>query len=167
MSFLASSIKNLLPIVVLLVTTCFGSLQAQTVSDESEIQAFTRNFMCAYNRQDHAALGEMYLSDAVQIDAEGKQIKGADSIAMNFEEQFRFNNVTLLLRSSAINWSDAQYAFVASGTYEIYGNTYVYDIKINTIGSYANTMVKENGTWKIARSVLMPPRETGTPASKR
>jgi len=157
--------KNLLSLAALLIATSYSSLQAQTVSDEMEMQAFARNFMSAYNRQDYAALREMYTADAVRMDALGKEIKGADSIATYFEEQFIHNNLTLLLRHSGIRWSDAQHAWVAYGNYEIYGNTIVYDIEINRSGSYANTMLKENGAWKIARSVLTSMSQTSIPSS--
>jgi quinol monooxygenase YgiN len=66
------------------------------------------------------------------------------------------NNVTLLLRQTQIVWSDFEEAFIARGTYEIYGRTNVYDINIHTTGAYANTMVEYNGEWKITRSVLSP-----------
>ena len=36
----------------------------------------------------------------------------------------------------------------------MYGKTYVYDIPINITGSYANTMQKKDGEWKIAKSWL-------------
>jgi ketosteroid isomerase-like protein len=134
-----------------------SSLQAQSVNDEMELLAFTRRFMAAYNAQDHAALGKMYTDDAVRVDQEGKEIKGTDNIAAYFAEQFRKNNATLLLKQTDINWSDAQHAWVAKGNYEVYGRTYVYDIAIDIVGSYANAMQKKDGVWKIAKSWLSQP----------
>lgn len=134
-----------------------SSLQAQTVNDELELQAFARRFMAAYNAQDHAALGKMYTDDAARIDPQGKEIKGADNIAAYFADQFRNNYATLLIRQTGISWSDAEHAWVAKGNYEVYGKTYVYDIDIDIAGSYANAMQKKDGEWKIARSVLSPP----------
>jgi ketosteroid isomerase-like protein len=148
--------KNLFFIATLF---CFAgsSLQAQSVNDELELQAFTRRFMAAYNAQDHAAIGKMYTDDAVRIDQQGKQIVGAENIANYFAEQFRNNNATLLLKHTGISWSDAEHAWVAKGNYEVYGKTIVYDIPINIVGSYANAMQKKDGEWKIAKSVLTPP----------
>lgn len=131
-----------------------SSLQAQSVNDELELQAFTRRFMAAYNAQDPVALGKMYTDDAVRTDHTGKQIKGAENIAAYFDDQFRLNNATLLLRQTGINWSDAEHALVTRGNYEVYGKTNVYDIPINNVGSYANAMQKKNGEWKIAKSWL-------------
>ncbi len=146
--------RNILFLAALLCVATLSNLQAQSVSDEAEMQDFTRNFMAAYNRQDHAALQKMYTSDAVRVGEQGKETSGADQIAAFFSDQFIYNNTTLLLRQSIIGWSDAQHAFLARGTYEIYGKTHVYDIKINRSGAYVNTMIKENGEWKIAKSVL-------------
>jgi ketosteroid isomerase-like protein len=129
----------------------------QSVNDEQELQAFTRRFMAAYNAQDHAELRKMYTDDAVRMDPQGKQIKGAANIAAYFAEQFVKNNSTLLLKHTGIGWSDAEHAWVAKGNYEVYGKTYVYDIPINIVGSYANAMEKKDGVWKIAKSVLTTP----------
>jgi ketosteroid isomerase-like protein len=135
---------------------CAMALQAQSATYEADMQVFVRKFMAAYNAGDHAAIGTMYTADAVRIDTEGKKIEGADKIANFFAEQFRLNNATLLLRQNSISWSDAEHAWVAKGAYEVYGKTNVYDIEINVVGQYANTMSNQNGEWKIAKSVLMP-----------
>ena len=150
-----SNMKNLFFLAALLFAA-FGTL-AQSVNDEQEIQAFTRRFMAAYNAQDHATLGKMYTDDAVRMDQEGKEIKGAGNIAAFFAEQFRKNNATLLLKHTSIRWSDAEHAWIASGAYEVYGKTMVNDIPINIKGRYANAMLKENGEWKIAKSWLSKP----------
>ena len=131
-------------------------LQAQSINDEADMHTFARQFMAAYNSGDHAALQKMYTDDAVRIDAQGKEIKGGANIANFFAEQFQFNNATLLLRQTGLHWSDAEHAWVAKGTYEVYGKTIVYDIPIDVAGQYANAMSKQNGAWKIAKSVLNP-----------
>jgi uncharacterized protein (TIGR02246 family) len=146
--------KNFLILTVLLCTTIFNNLQAQTESDEAEIQEFAKKFVTAYNQQDADAIQKMYMDDAVRVDTDGQEMKGADQIAAFFKDQFIKNNVTLDVKQLSLNWSDAQHAFVASGTYEVKGAQIVYDIKIHDTGTYANTMIKENGKWKIARTVL-------------
>ena len=141
-----------------------GNLQAQSINDELEIQAFTRHFMAAYNVQDQDAIRKMYTDDAMRIDQHGKQIQGAENIAAFFAEQFRKNNATLLLKHTGINWSDAEHAWVAQGNYEVYGKTIVYDITIDIVGSYANAMQKKDGAWKIAKSVLNTPNKAALKA---
>lgn len=146
--------KKLLFLAALL--GCTMLLPAQSVNDEHDMQAFARNFMAAYNSGDHAALRKMYMEKAVRIDQEGKTLTGSDQIAGYFADQFRLNNATLLLRQNGLSWSDAEHAWVAGGTYEIYGKTNVYDIEIDVAGHYANVMVKDRGQWKIAKSTLTP-----------
>jgi quinol monooxygenase YgiN len=133
-----------------------NNLSAQTTSDEVELQEFLHQFMAAYNQSDVAAIQKMYVEDATRTDQYGKKIMGADQIAAFFREQFILNNATLLLQQKTINWSDYHHAFIVKGTFEIYGITNVYDIMVNISGAYENTMLKFNGKWKIAKSVLTP-----------
>ncbi len=135
---------------------CTILLHAQSANDEVDMHTFARRFMAAYNSGDHAALQKMYTKDAVRIDGEGKKMTGGDKIADYFAEQFRNNNATLLLRQESLSWSDAEHAWVAKGTYEVYGKTHVYDIEIDLAGQYTNAMTKQNGEWKIAKTMLSP-----------
>jgi len=147
--------KNLLILVALLCPVV--SLQSQSVSDEYDMQVVARKFMTAYNQQDHAALQEIYLEDAVRIESNGHAISGAENIADYFSQQFQKNNTTLLIRQSKLFWSDAVHTFLAEGTYEIFGNSIVYNKKIQINGTYSNTMIKDReGQWRIAKSVLTP-----------
>lgn len=148
--------KNIL-FFAALICLAGSNIQAQTVNDEQELQAFARRYMAAYNAQDHAAIGKMYTDDAVRIDQQGNQITGAENIAKYFQEQFIKNNTTLLIKQTGISWSDAEHAWVAKGNYEVYGKTIVYDIAIDITGRYANAMQKKDGTWKIAKSWLTQP----------
>lgn len=147
------------------------ALQAQSSTDEQAMRAFARDFMAAFNRQDATALQAMYTTDAVSISLEGTVTNGADRIAQLFTDRFIRQDVTLLVRQIGMTWSDAQQAFVATGTYESYGVTYVYDIPIRQTTAYRNTMIRENGQWKIDRSVVTPLtktlvyQKTGDPAA--
>lgn len=136
------------------------NLQAQFASDEQDMWVFARDFMAAYNRQDVTALKAMYTTDAVSTGPNGKTTEGAQRIAELFNDQFIHKDITLLVRQMHVAWSDAQHALITSGTYESFGVTYVYDISFRTRTAYSNTMVKENGQWKIARSVVTSPVKT-------
>ncbi len=148
--------KNPLNLILFLCAITFSNLYAQIEEpSEAEMLAFTEKFMNAYNQEDVETIQSMYLDDAVRIDTAGQEIKGAANIAAIFKKTFIHNKTTLTLKHSSIHWADYQHGFVAKGTYEIKGATYVYDIPIHTTGKYANTMFKEkDGTWKIAQSVL-------------
>ncbi|MCB0835623.1 MAG: hypothetical protein KDD99_03100 [Bacteroidetes bacterium] len=148
--------KNYLFLAAMICFSAFSNLKAQSMTDEIEIKNFTRDFIIAYNQQDDAALKNMYMVDAEHIDANGKEIRGADQIAAAFLNQFINQNTTLLLKPSHINWSDSQHAFVVSGTYEIYGKTIVYDIDIDEKGGFSFAMIQKDGTWKIGKSVFFP-----------
>ncbi|MCR9102170.1 MAG: nuclear transport factor 2 family protein [bacterium] len=142
--------------VFALLLTCPLLLSAQTASNEADMHTFARKFMAAYNSGDHAALAKMYTRDAIRIDTEGKTTKGPQQIGAAFAEQLRSNNVTLLIRQNGLHWSDYEHAWVATGTYEVYGKSVVYDIDIDLAGQYTNTMLEQKGEWKIAKSVLQP-----------
>lgn len=148
--------KNLLFLNLILCVTLFSSVQAQSVNDEADMHVFARKFMAAYNEGDHAAIRKMFTDDAVRIDPEGKVLNGGDNIGAYFADQFRLNNLTLLIRQNDLKWSDYEHGWIAHGTYQVYGTTNVYDIKIDQAGKYANTMLKVDGQWKIVKSVLSP-----------
>jgi len=148
--------KNLLLLTAFLCAPfLIGTLQAQSSTDEQAMRAFARDFMAAYNRQDVTALQAMYTTDAVSI-VDSSAFNGADRIAQLFTDQFIRKDATLLVRQIGLTWSDAQHAFVANGTYEVFGFTYVYDIPFRQTTAYSNTMFQENGQWKIARSIVTP-----------
>jgi ketosteroid isomerase-like protein len=150
--------KKLLFLAALL--GCTTLLRAQSASDEMAIRAFTRAYMAAYNRQDIAALVAMETADAIAILGGSDTISGGEEMAKRYEDRFTRYDGTLLMRHIDLNWSDAQQAWVARGTYEGYGATYVYDIPYHGVTAYANTMVQEDGRWKIAHSVVTFPVRT-------
>jgi ketosteroid isomerase-like protein len=135
-------------------------LAAQSASEEMSIRTFTREYMTAYNRQDITALVAMHTADAIAILERSDTVRGGEALAKRYEDRFIRYEGTLLMRHMGLNWSDEQQAWVAVGTYEGYGATYVYDIPYHRVTAYANTMVEENGRWKIARSVVTSPVRT-------
>jgi ketosteroid isomerase-like protein len=147
-------------LAALLQTAAPICLPAQSASDEMAIRAFTREYMAAYNRQDITALVAMHTADAIVILGGSNTISGGEEMTKRYEDRFTRYDGTLLMRHIDLNWSDAQQAWVARGTYEGYGATYVYDIPYHGVSAYANTMVEEDGSWKIARSVVTSPVRT-------
>ena len=152
--------KNFLLLTAMLGAVANNNLRGQSVNDENDMQVFARNFMTAYNQQDHDAIRKMYTEFAIRIDQEGNEMVGGDKIADYFADQFLKNNATVLLKQNGLHWSDKEHAWVATGTYEVYGKTIVYDIPIQITGSYANVMVKDKDQWKIAKSILTPLTES-------
>lgn len=129
--------------------TC--SLQAQDV--DKELAAFAQQFQDAYNKEDHATLQTFYTADATRVAKDGTSITGAENIGAFWAAQFKGADATLSLAQTLVSWSDANYAYVTKGTYQVTGTTANGD-KINLSGTYSNIMSKQNGAWKIAKSVL-------------
>jgi ketosteroid isomerase-like protein len=152
--------QHYLLLAVLLHAAAPICLPAQSASDEMAIRAFTREYMAAYNHQDITALAAMHTADVIVILGGSDTISGGEEMVKRYEDQSIRNDGTLLMRHIDLNWSDAQQAWVARGTYEGYGATYVYDIPYHGLTAYANTMVEEDGRWKIARSVVTSPVRT-------
>ena len=82
--------RNYFFCTVLLCAFALTGLQAQTASNEYGIQAFTRNFMAAYNKQDRAAIQKMYTEDATYVTTDGEEFRGAEQIATAFGEPYDF-----------------------------------------------------------------------------
>lgn len=128
------------------------TLNAQDV--DKEMAAFAQQFQDAYNKEDHATLKTMYTTDAKRVAKDGTTTSGAEAIGAFWEAQFKGADATLMLTPQSTVWKDNVHAFVASGTYHVTGTTTKGD-KIDFSGKYANTMLKVNGLWKIAESVLI------------
>jgi ketosteroid isomerase-like protein len=150
--------KNTSLLLLLLCTAFFTNLNAQSAEDEAAMETVGHDFMRAYNQQDAAALQKLYTDDATRVDQEGKILKGADQIADLFAEQFKQSNNTIFVRHLGIGWSDREHAFVANGTYEVFGNLKADGTAIHFTGRYYNTMWKnkESGQWKIINSRHFP-----------
>lgn len=120
------------------------------------MEMVAHDFMRAYNQQDAAALQKLYTEYATRIDQDGKKLTGADQIAAFFAEQFEQSDNTVFVRPSKISWSDREHAFVASGTYEVFGNLKSDGTAVHFTGRYYNSMMEDKGRWLIAESVHLP-----------
>ncbi len=149
---------------ITMLSSAMANQKTPLKNDEDDMFAFARNFMAAYNQSDIETIRKMYSEYAVRIDENGKEMTGSNIIADYFTHEFQSNKTTLLLKQTGLTWSDADRAWVARGTYEVYGRTIIYDIDIQRKGAYANSMIKDKDQWKIAKSVLtpLPPSENVT-----
>lgn len=120
------------------------------------MRALAREYMEAYNRQDIPALLALHTPDAMIITGDSDTISGREQMAKRYEDCFTRYDGALLMRYIDLNWSDEQQAWVARGIYEGYGATYVYDILYHGVTAYTNTIVEEDGRWRIARSTVTP-----------
>ena len=150
-------LESFMPLLRLLLFFCclsnIADLCAQSAEEKYAIRQFAHEFMAAYNRQDVAALRAMYTTHNADDTIAGTYY---NFIAKSFEDNFIVNDITLLVHQLDVIWSDAEHTLIAIGTYERYGTTSVYNNPHHQKNAYRNAMVKEDGKWKIAKSVVTP-----------
>ena len=144
------TIKLSLLLAVLFITAFSSHLKAQTA--DAEIQVLTRQFQDAYNKEDAKAIKAMYTADAVRVEVDGKTTNGAEGVKAIYETQFKNGDATVLINSVNVVSQNNTNA-TATGTFHVNGKTVKGD-KIDLTGAYTNTLVKQNGQWKISKTVL-------------
>jgi quinol monooxygenase YgiN/ketosteroid isomerase-like protein len=129
----------------------------ETLSDIRALEDFGRAYMAAYNQPDFPALRKMYNEYAFRTDMHGQKMTGGNQIVTHLEQELGSRYFSILrLRASSITKAKGQSGYVVRGTYEIIGKQIVYDIDLHTTGTYTNKMMKYDGRWQIAKSVLTP-----------
>ena len=140
---------------VLFITAISSYVKAQTA--DAEVQALSRQFQDAYNKGDAEALKGMHTSDGVRVEMDGKITTGADAIKAVYEDQFKNGNASLLINNANAVQNGAN--VIATGTWHVAGLSANGD-KMDFGGTFTNTLVKDNGQWKIAKMVLGYPVKT-------
>jgi ketosteroid isomerase-like protein len=145
--------KNMLFCAALICATLATvAVQAQDV--DNEMAVFVQQFQEAYNRKDHTTLQTLYTDYAVRLAKDGTKIPDTASVGGPFvPAPFNDADVTLVLTLTRISWSNASHTYIIKGTYRAKGVN-ARGRKIKFSGAYTHTMIKENGRWKIAKSVL-------------
>jgi len=144
------TIKFSLLLALMSVTAFINPLKAQDV--KKELEGFTKKFETAYNKQDGKALKTFYTAEASRTNPAGETITGNDNIAAEFAKQWADSKLTITIKPEKAD-SQADGSVLATGTYHVTGTTKAGE-KIDRNGGYTNTVVKEGGKWKIAKSVL-------------
>lgn len=126
-------------------------LKAQNINNE-EMQAIASKFEEAYNKKDDKALQSLYTKDASKTNADGTVNTGAEAIAAYFAESFRESDAKLTIVQGKTETA-ADGTVTSSGGYTVTGKTKAGD-SIDIKGTYINTLVKEDGQWKISKSVI-------------
>jgi len=144
------TIKCSLLLVLVSISGFILPLKAQDAT--KELASFTKKFQHAYNSKDDKALKMLYTDDAVRVTADGTTSTGCEAIVAQFRDYFNENKVTLALKQDKVE-TTGDGATTATGTYHITGTSKTGE-KIDRSGRYTNTVVKVNGHWKIAKTVL-------------
>lgn len=139
------SIRNLTATIIVFMLAIANPIKAQNI--EKEMLKLTKKYQDAYNNKDAEAIESFYTKDAVRIDQEGGTLNGSKAIgavtASFFETSDLKIRITVVKSVTGSNGT-----VISSGTFEGL-------LDRNPIsGNYTNTCVKEDGHWKISKSVL-------------
>jgi ketosteroid isomerase-like protein len=149
MSAKKNHLKMFLIVIVLSAFTTSGIAQ----SSGKSIKKFTKSFSKAYNAKDHVALTAMFTSDAVRIDTEGKTTNGAAQIGAEYARVFSATDQKVVINHAGVK-DNPDGSAVSNGTYTVTGTVKSSGDKIALAGTYENTLVKQNGVWKISQMKL-------------
>jgi ketosteroid isomerase-like protein len=137
--------------LILIVTSAiFNPVQSQDI--KKELADLAKNFEENYNKKNDKALKMLYTETAIRIEPDGTVINGNENIRIRLAESWSINKLNLAIKQEKVE-TQADGNVLASGTYMVTGTADSGD-PIAVSGSYTNTMVKEDGKWKIAKSVL-------------
>lgn len=144
------TIKLCLLATVALLTAFVIPSNAQDVT--KDMAAFAKKFQAAYNKHDDKALKMMYTADAVRIATDGTTLNGNEAISADFAKSFTDIKPTIEITPDKTE-SQSDGSAISTGTYHVTGRNAAGE-SIDLKGSYTNTVVKEKGQWKLAKSVL-------------
>jgi ketosteroid isomerase-like protein len=137
-------------LVFVLAAAFINPLKSQDL--KKEMDEFVKKFETGYNKNDDKALKLLYTDNAVRIDADGTVTTGSENIRLSFIQSWAGTKLALSIKQKKTE-KQADGTVIASGTYFVSGTTTAGE-NIYADGAYTNTMVKENGQWKISKSVL-------------
>ncbi len=137
-------------LIIIATSALFNPVQSQDI--KKEMADLAKNFEENYNKKNDKALKMLYTENAVRIEPDGTVISGNENIRIKLTESWSINKLNLAIKQEKVE-SQADGNVLASGTYMVTGTADSGD-PIAVGGSYTNTMVKEDGKWKIAKSVL-------------
>lgn len=140
--------KKVLHILVaafVFMTAFVNPVEAQ--NNKKDMETLAKNYAEAYNKKDAKAIKAFYTKDAVRVNTDGTTTNGSEAIAADAADFFANNNATIKITvSTCVKESDG--SLTTTGTYK--GSSGSNDFS----GNYTNTCVKEDGQWKISKSVL-------------
>ena len=121
---------------------------AQAQDNEKDMVTMAKNYEDAYNKKDAAAIKAFYTTDAVRSNPDGGTITGSEAIGADAADFFTNNGDVTIKITVAKSVTESDGSVTSSGTYEgsSGGNSFS--------GNFTNTCVKENGGWKVSKSVL-------------
>jgi uncharacterized protein (TIGR02246 family) len=117
-------------------------------------------FTAAYNKGDAAGIGAIYAEDALRVAPDGTVLSGRAAVQQNYGASLagpmKGASIKLTATESRQLTPDIH---VVVGTYEITGGQ-----AGSVSGKYINTLVRKDGTWRIAGNMSMRPATVAPPA---
>ena len=137
-------------LTLVMASALINPVQSQDL--KKEVDELAKKFEAGYNKKDDKALKMLHTDNAVRIDADGTVTTGNENIRLLYVESWSSANLKLTIKQDKVE-KQADGTVIATGTYLATGTANAGE-PIAAAGAYVNTMVKENGNWKISKSVL-------------
>jgi uncharacterized protein (TIGR02246 family) len=143
-------ISVMLAAVLVVMSAFINPLKAQ--DHKKEMVMLAKNYENSYNKKDAKTLKNYYTKDAVSSNSDGTSDTCRDAIETRLAGYFKNADVKVkIIVVKCMPESDG--SVTVTGTYHLKGKSKAGE-KIDVTGNYTNTSVKENGHWKISKSVL-------------
>ena len=142
--------KIALPLTLVFSVAFINTVHSQDV--KKELADLAKNFEVNYNKKNDKALKMLFTENAVRIEPDGNIITGNENIRIRLAESWLISKLNLTIKQNKVE-TQADGTVIASGTYQVTGTAESGD-PIALGGTYTNTVVKEEGKWKISKSVL-------------
>jgi uncharacterized protein (TIGR02246 family) len=141
-------------VAVLIVVGMCIELTAQKA--DPGIEKLAEQYQLAFNKGDAKALAALYTADALRIPLDGTLLTGRSAIEASYNTNFAgpFKGTTLKLSPGKTQSLTSDVALI-QGTYEVTGGS------APVRGRYLNTVLRQDGQWKLASVVTVP--EAGAP----
>lgn len=155
------SIRSLCCVIGLAVAMGTAGISGQgratgAAATDPELQKLADEFVQAWAKGDAKALAAMHTEDAIRIPGDGQVIAGRAAIEKSFTE-----GLSGMWKGSKLTITAGQFrqvapnVQVAEGRYQIMGGTPAAGAP--TGGQYLNTLVRQDGRWRLASSAIIPP----------
>ena len=151
--------RRLVPWVVFAAAVAAPAYLAGQQSVSPEYQKVMDAFTAAYNKGDAAGIGAVYAEDALRVAPDGTVLSGRAAVQQNYGASLAgpMKGASIKLTASESRQLTPD-IHVVVGTYEITGAQ-----AGSVSGKYINTLVRKDGTWRIAGNMAMRPATVAPP----
>ncbi len=115
------------------------------------LQQLAQDYEGAFNKADTSGIVALYTEDALRVTPDGRLLAGREAIRKGYGEAFAglYKGTRITLHPGTTR-NPAPDVAVIEGTYEVAGG------KIPQRGRYVNTVVRQDGQWRLVSVVTVP-----------